>query len=153
MSVSKESLRVLVTGASGFVGGRVVEAMQLSTFAKPKGTVRGWTRAARPGRRGTDVVVCDIRDIDSVRQAAENVDAIVHCAYTDDHESIVGGTRNLLSVAQENQIERFVFLSSAEVYDTTTVGEVTEESPTDPVPGNLYKNAKIEAEQVCREFG
>ena len=144
--------RVLITGASGFLGGRIVEAMRLSGFATPVGTVRRWTRAARPGRLGAEVVLCDICDEESVNAAVQGVDAIVHCAYTDDRESIVGGTRNLLNAAKANGVKRFVFLSSAEVYDTTTKGAITEDSPTESEPGKLYKNCKVEAEQVCREF-
>ena len=144
--------RVLVTGASGFLGGRIVEALRMSGFATPVGAVRRWTRAARPGRLGAEVVLCDICDEESVNAAVKGVDAIVHCAYTDDRESIVGGTRNLLAAARANNVERFVFLSSAEVYDTTTKGAITEDSPTEEVPGKLYKNCKVEAEQVCREF-
>ena len=129
-----------------------MEAMRLSGFATPVGTVRRWTRAARPGRLGAEVVLCDICDEESVNAAVQGVDAIVHCAYTDDRESIVGGTRNLLNAAKANGVKRFVFLSSAEVYDTTTKGAITEDSPTESEPGKLYKNCKVEAEQVCREF-
>ena len=129
-----------------------MEAMHLSGFATPVGTVRQWTRAARPGRLGAEVVLCDICDEESVNAAVQGVDAIVHCAYTDDRESIVGGTRNLLNAARANGVKRFVFLSSAEVYDTTTKGAITEDSPTESEPGKLYKNCKVEAEQVCREF-
>ena len=150
--MKSDSRRILVTSASGFVGGRVVEAMRLSGFATAVGTIRGWTRAARPGRQATEVVVCDICNLDDVRAAVKDVDAIVHCAYTDDRESIVGGTRNLLEAAVEAGIEQFVFLSSAEVYDTSTVGEIREDSPTPTKDNCLYKNCKIEAEQVCCEF-
>ncbi len=144
--------RILVTGASGFVGGRIVEALTITGKAQPVGTIRHWTRAARPGRLGTEVVVCDIENSEDVARAVEGVDAIVHCAYTDSHSSIVGGTKNLLHAAQSAGVERFIFLSSAEVYDTNTIGQVNEESPTLPEDGKVYKNWKIEAESLCREF-
>lgn len=146
------SKRVLVTGASGFLGGRLVEAMSLSNFATPVGTVRHWTRAARVARHAAEVVLCDILDQSQVDAAVSGVDAIVHCAYTDDRNSIVTGTRNLLNAAAKHGVSRFVYLSSAEVYDNTQAGEITEDDKIEPEPGYLYKNAKIEAEDCCREF-
>ncbi|MEM7313662.1 MAG: NAD(P)-dependent oxidoreductase [Planctomycetota bacterium] len=143
--------RILVTGASGFVGGRLIEALRMLDKSAV-GTIRHWTRAARPARIGAEVVVCDIENPDDVARAMTGVDAVVHCAYIDTHASIVGGTQNMLQAAKSAGVEHFIFISSAEVYDTTTVGDITEESPTIPVDGKDYKNWKIEAESLCREF-
>ena len=144
-------MRVLVTGASGFVGGRVAEVMLQSGMAEPVAAIRNWSRAARVARYAAAFAICDIRDPCQVNAAVQSVDAIVHCAKTDDRESIVGGTRNLLQAAVKHGVKRFVFLSSAEVYGSEVRGGVTEDCPTEPT-GRLYGDAKIEAEQLCREF-
>ncbi len=149
-------LRVLVTGASGFVGGRVVEAMHLSGFGEPVAAIRQWSRAARVARFAGerfpgDIALCDILDPDQVHRAVAQVDAVVHCAYSDDRDAIVNGTRNLLIAAAEHNLSHFVYLSSAEVYGPTAAGEVTEQNAT-PKTGRLYGDAKAEAEAACREF-
>ena len=152
MIAAKTPQRVLVTGASGFLGGRLVEAMAISKSRQPVGAIRQWTRAARIARHAADVVLCNILDRDQTMAAVEGVDAIVHCAYSGDRDSIVNGTKNLLEAAATHGIERFIYLSSAEVYDNSQAGELDESSPTPTRHGADYKNAKIKAEAYCRDF-
>lgn len=143
--------RVLVTGASGFLGCRVLESFHLRDVASVSGTLRHWTRAARPARYPIDLQLADIEDPSTLDQVMrQGFDAIVHTAYIDTHDSIVGGTQNLLDAARRNHVKRFIYLSTAEVYGPEARGAVTEETPT-PMTGRLYGDAKIEAEQRCRE--
>ncbi len=143
--------RVLVTGASGFLGGRVVEKLLLSGRMSPVATIRSWTRASRIARHPVDIRLCDITDPAQVLAATEGVDAIIHCAKTDDRESIVGGTRNLLDAAKQHGISKFVFLSSAEVYGPDVSGNILESISIAPT-GRLYGDAKLEAERVCHDY-
>jgi nucleoside-diphosphate-sugar epimerase len=144
--------RILVTGASGFIGGRVVERLVLEGMAPVRAMVRAWSRAARVARFDIDVVAADLMVPDQVDAALRGVTHVVHCAYTDEPTVIVEGTRNVLTAALAAGVERLVFLSTAEVYRPHLVGEVDEASRIE-LRGNRYADAKIGAEELCREFG
>ncbi len=148
---SEHPLRVLVTGAAGFLGARVVEAMSLSEFAKPVAAIRQWSRASQVACHPVEVVLCDIMNPEQVDAAVKGVDAIVHCAYTDDRETIVEGTRNLLEAAVRHRIQRFVYLSSAEVYGSDQGGIITESTDAKPTAGS-YGDSKLAAEKLCQQF-
>ena len=148
---NRQPMRILVTGASGFVGGRICELLSLSGTEVPVAAIRSWSRAARVARFKTEVVLCDIEDKNQVDAAVAGVDAIVHCAKVDSRDSIVGGTRNLLDAAVKHGIQKFVYLSTAEVYGPNVLGIVTESNAMERT-GRPYADAKIEAEETCREY-
>jgi predicted dehydrogenase/nucleoside-diphosphate-sugar epimerase len=143
--------RVLVTGASGFVGGRLVEAMAFSQLFQPVSAIRSWSRAARPAAHPVEIVICDIMNTEQVDRTVANVQGVIHCAYTDNRRDIVEGTRNLLEASAKHGVRDFVFLSTAEVYGPELHGDVSEDAPIAPT-GRLYGDAKLEAEGLCREF-
>lgn len=143
--------RVLITGASGFLGGRVAEVMHLSATGTPVSTVRKWSRAARVARYPMEIQLCDINDQAQIDASVSTVDAIVHCAKTDDRLSIVDGTKNLLEASARHGVKRFVFLSTAEVYGPDVSGDVSEETLTQHT-GRDYGDFKIDAENLCRQY-
>lgn len=143
--------RILITGASGFLGGRINEIVKLAGYGTPIPTIRNWTRAARLARLPVDIRLCDMLKPETIDEALQDVDVVVHCAKVDTQESIVNGTRNLLQGCVKNQVRRFVHISTAEVYGPDVTGVVTEEHPT-PTTGRPYGDYKIEAESVVAEF-
>lgn len=143
---------VLVTGASGFVGGRIVELLAMGDGAQPRAAIRAWSRAARVARFPTDIAICDIMNRQQVAAAMDGASHVVHCAYTDDPQVISEGTRNLLTAARDADVKRFVFLSTAEVYGPHVTGDVDERSLRH-YSGRAYADAKIDAENLCQEFG
>jgi nucleoside-diphosphate-sugar epimerase len=143
--------KVLVTGASGFVGGRVVERLALERTDSVRAMVRSWTRAARVAKFPIEIAAADIMRPQQVAAAVKGVTHVVHTAYSDNPDVIIEGTRNLLAAALDNGLRGFVYLSTAEVYGSQAEGTIDETAPVQHT-GRAYADAKIEAENVCREF-
>lgn len=139
---------ILITGAGGFIGGRMTEAMHQLGTGTVRAAVRRWATGARIGRLPVELVQCDVRNPEQVRQALDGVTHVVHCA-VGEHSSTVEGTRVLLSTAADMGVQRVVHLSSVDVYGTPE-GEIDETHPL-TVTGRAYGDSKIEAEHACRE--
>ncbi|UYQ78499.1 NAD-dependent epimerase/dehydratase family protein [Glutamicibacter sp. JL.03c] len=119
MSTSDTSLtarRVLVTGASGMLGGAVAQLL------RDKGHhVRTFQRRASAG--AGDEVLGSLTDLQAVAQAVASMDAVIHLAakvsFTGHWQEFadinVTGTGNLLKAAQDAGIKDFVFVSSPSV--------------------------------------
>ena len=142
---------VLVTGGGGFLGGRLVEATFLSGFGTARAGIRRWASASRVARYPVDFIECDIMDPEMAKTAVVGADVVVHCAYRNNRESIVEGTRNMLEAALAAGVERFVFISSAEVYGPEAAGVVDETFDCGPT-GRSYGDAKLEAEALVADF-
>ncbi|HEY1354941.1 MAG TPA: dTDP-glucose 4,6-dehydratase [Solirubrobacterales bacterium] len=135
-------MRILVTGAAGFIG---------STYVRLVGEeheVRVLDKLTYAGRRenlpdGTDLLVGAIEDPSAVREAMEGCDAVVNFAAEshvdrsiDDQDAFarthVIGTGTLLDAARELGIGRYLQVSTDEVYGSIESGSFTETSPLDP---------------------
>jgi predicted dehydrogenase/nucleoside-diphosphate-sugar epimerase len=141
--------KILITGASGFIGGRIVELLHLKGNYRIKAGIRRWASAARLGRFPVDIVMMDLMDKKSIEKALEGVTGIIHCAKGPDGVT-VQGTRNLLEVALKKSIESFVHFSTAEVYGDAS-GTIDEDTPFS-YTGIDYNQTKIEAEKACWEY-
>jgi len=138
--------RVLITGAGGFIGGRLVEVMHAGRVAAVRAAVRRWSTAARVGRLPVDIVQCDIAQRTDVDRAMADVTSVVHCA-RGSPELNATGTRNVLEASLAAGVRRVVHLSTIEVYGAAD-GEVDESWPL-RATGSPYGDSKIEAEKLC----
>ena len=140
---------ILVTGAGGFIGGRVVEVLHSLPAVSVRAAVRRWSSAVRIGRLPVEIVRCDITQPGEVRRAVEGIGAVVHCAHGNGDTAVEGG-RTVLQAALEAGVERFVHLSTMEVYGDVE-GDVREDAPLRR-SGWPYRDAKIAAELLCRSY-
>ena len=146
----------LVTGASGFIGGRL--AARLARSGRP---VRCLARASSDvsSLRALDVEVVygDLTDAPSLRAAVEGCASVVHCAaLVSDWATVaeiraanVAGTRSLTSAAAAAGVGRLVHLSTTDVYGHPA-GAPAEESLPWSGFANWYSQSKREAEQEVR---
>ncbi len=150
---------VLVTGATGFIGGHLVRANlargnRVRAFVLP-----GDPAAASLSANGAEVVFGDIREYGSVRKAVEGIDIIFHCAavVTDwapeklFREVTVGGTENICRAAAEVGVYRFVDMSTNDVFGTDESVVMDENFPLTPW-NEPYPDFKIAAERVTWKY-
>jgi nucleoside-diphosphate-sugar epimerase len=149
--------RVLVTGASGFLGGRLVRRL-LGDGVLVRVLVRSPPKAKAWTDHGAEAVVGDITDTDAVRTAVTDVVAVYHLAgkllvpgvpASEYRRTHVEGTKALLAAcAERTGLERFVHCSTTGVLGRTGDAPADETAP--PRPTNIYESTKAEAEQAVR---
>ena len=74
-------MRVLVLGATGFIGTRVVDELVLQHGAEVCATVRDYRTAVRLGRVPVEWVEASATDPQAMREASRGCDGVVHCAH------------------------------------------------------------------------
>src|SRR5437899_10163551 len=79
--MSLQGKKVLVTGGTGFIGGRLVERLVLEWGAQVRVLVRNFAHAVRVARFPIEMVPGDTTDANAMKSAAKGCDAIFHCAY------------------------------------------------------------------------
>lgn len=142
--------RIIVTGAGGFIGGRLVEAlMQHPECGRVVATVRRWSSLARIGRYPLEAVHCDVLRPRSVTDIVSRGATIVHCA-VGNRAATVDGTKNVLAAALAAGVRRVVHISTIDVYGRAQ-GLIGEDQPFQRT-GREYGDSKIEAEEVCQGF-
>ena len=141
---------VLVTGAGGFLGGWVAEALHLSRWAQVRAGITRWSSAARIARFPMDIVTCNVLDAASLDAALKDVEYVIHCARSPDNSVAVTGTRLLLERAKAAGVKKVIFTSSVAVYGEAA--GVVEEDTAPVGPVSDYGLGKSEAERICREY-
>lgn len=149
----------LVTGATGFVGSHVVEAL-----VQRGDTVRTIARAgsdtALLEKLGVAIVRGDLTDPAAILQAAAGADVVIHCGakvgdwgLVDDYRKVnVEGLRLLLDAVARGPLQRFVLVSSLGVYAARHHYGTDE---TEPLPDHHidgYTQSKVEAEKLALEY-
>lgn len=146
--------RVLVTGATGFIGCRVAEVLHLRDGWHVRALVHNPGSAARLARLPVEMVQGDLRSQDDMRRVVEGCDSVVHCAIGTSYGQrseifavTVDGTRNLSEAAQSAGVRRFIQISTIAVHGNDIVGVIDETTPVLP-NGGEYNESKAAAERV-----
>jgi nucleoside-diphosphate-sugar epimerase len=145
-----------VTGATGFIGGRLVDAL-LQEGHTVRVLVRDPGRAASLQRPGVEVVRGDLGDAASLKEAVSGAQQCFHCAglvgdwlRPEDAQRVnVDGTRALLAACTSAGVERVVYLSSLSVYGLGQHRGTDEAAPL-RYSNDTYIDSKIDAERMVR---
>jgi UDP-glucose 4-epimerase len=147
-------MTILITGATGLVGSRLVQRL-LDAGHDCRTMVRG----GKSVPLGTQAVEADLFDPASLARAVEGVTAIIHLAavFRTKDEALIWktnlvGARNLVAAARTHApCVRFILASTSNVYDK---GQARPGRESDAVaPTQAYPASKVAAEQALRESG
>lgn len=147
--------KVLVTGAAGFIGSHLVDAL-VARGDSVRCLVRKRDSLKFLPKNKVEIVYGDITDKKSLIPAVRGVETIYHLAAKTDfggrtweeyYRPNVLGTRNLIDLAIKEKVKRFVFFSTIR-----TIGLKDSKIPINETvsyhPLNFYDRSKVEAEQL-----
>jgi NAD dependent epimerase/dehydratase len=160
--------RVLVTGAAGFIGSHVVEAL-IAEGAQVRAYVHynsrgdwGHLEELEAGMRdAVEVVTGDIQDPFSVQRATDGCQVVLHLAaliripysYIAPQAYVatnVVGTLNVLEAGRLHEVERIVHTSTSETYGTARYTPIDEEHPLQGQ--SPYSASKIGADKMAESY-
>ena len=142
-------MKVAITGASGFVGNRIVEKFYLGGIHEVTPLLRGTWGLALPARFDLPWKVCDHFDVNELSRAFAGCEAVVHAAIGSPFTEMA---KAVYLAADRAGVRRVVVLSSASVYNQNPAPGTTEESPLPEKSAFRYNSEKIAADRVFRRL-
>ncbi len=156
-------MRVLITGATGFIGSRLaLHCLKAGHFVRALGQIRSDPEkacAAWLESQGAEVVIASVTDRESLSSALDGIEVVFHLAAAQHEANVpdqhfwdvnVEGTRNLLDASAAANVRRFVQGSSIGVYGGVGGDTIRNDSPLEP--DSIYGVTKLAGEDVVRSF-
>ena len=147
-------MKVLVTGGSGYFGSLLINKLLENGFHVDSLDIN------KPDSLPKEVKFykIDVRDLDSLKKNLVGYDIIFHnvaqvpLAKNKNHffQVNVLGTKNICEASLQNNIPKIIYTSSSAIYGVPQKNPVNEN--TKPLPGEAYGRAKLEGENICREY-
>jgi nucleoside-diphosphate-sugar epimerase len=148
---------ILVTGATGFIGGRLIEVLHKYHNCQVRALVHNYTNASRLARLPVKMIGGDVTNLPAMTNAAEGCDIVIHAAMgtSGDAEArrrdTVHGTEVVLKAAHAARVKRVVHFSTISVYGITRDGDLNETSPRGTLLDDYSRN-KSDAERFVLDY-
>jgi len=141
-------MRVLVLGATGFIGTRVVDELVLRHGAEVRATVRDYRKAVRLGRLPVEWVEATATEPSAMRDASRGCDAVVHCAHpfsSPNESAALDLCRAAVAAASATTARRLVYVGTTAIYG---MGAREISDDTAPRPDTPYGRLKLSCERL-----
>ena len=151
--MSTTPTKILITGASGFIGQHLLEDLNSSNYSL-RIITRNKSKAIKNISKNCEIVEADLTNFQSLLLATQNIDIIINiAAEVRNSEQLeatnITGTKNLVKAATENKVKKIIHLSSVGVvgmqYNST---KISIDETSDCLPKNGYEKTKLESEKI-----
>lgn len=155
---SLKGKKVLVTGATGFLGSRLAEILADQEKAIVTGIGRNLDRVGYLRDKGVDLKKVDLLNSEALKSIVNGQDYVFHsaAALEGDHETgqkiNVDATRTLVEFSGKAEVSRFIHVSTVGVYDMPQTGAIDESTPLAVNHPSMYARSKARAEEVAKQM-
>ncbi len=160
-------MKILVTGAEGFIGSHLVESLLKKNY-KVRAMILynsfnswGWLDNLSSNQKNLEVMLGDVRDKENVEDLSKGMDVVINLAaligipysYKASRsyvETNVTGCLNILNSAAKNKVKQVIQISTSEIYGSQDKFPITEEAPYNAQ--SPYAATKVAADQLSLSF-